>query len=704
MAGMPVRSLTVLLLAGAIAAEDAAVPADPQPVLVVTGKAEASDYVPAVSSTATRTESDPGRLPVSVGVVPAQVLADQDARTVYEGIRNVSGVVQNRGVAFNSASDGAIIRGFRNTSMYWNGFLVEAAGAFNPQTIERLEVLKGPASMLYGVVEPGGLVNVVSKQPTAEQSTTVEQSVGSFDRVVTNVDTSGAIGTDGSAYRLVAGGLSSESFRDYVEEKRYWAAPSVAFRLGERTAVTAEVLYSKQQKTLDEGVSFDRSGNPVAPISTFLGEPGLPGRTQTDLFASARIVHQLTETLKIRSGFLYHSWDVDLNAIRRSVNQATVAGNVNRLYDRSTFDDTSYQWTSDLLAKVQAGPTSHELMLGVDARWQKELIDLHRAAAAAVNITNPVYYQALPATPYQPANDTRRRWISGYLHDNAALLPDGSLRALAGVRYDRVISESIAQSNGAISGRDDNAWTSRVGAMWFPIVDVGVYANVAQSFVPTGAATQTFDGVLLDPEIGLQYEVGLKATALDRKLQGTLAVYRLTKDNVPVNDPYHSGFSVNGGKQRSEGIELDTTANLPLGLDLIGSLTLTRTEIVESTSLPEGEPLENVPDRCGSLWLMYTIPAGALRDLSFGAGVFAESSKLGYNALTDVPNAFKLPGYARFDASAAYRFKLAQGQLISTRISLLNAFDTTYYESSFASTRVFPGDPRTITLTVSATF
>lgn len=712
------RPLAMMALTGLLVAEeggpqvrsgaDAAADVSAQSVLVVIGRADEANYIPVSAVSATRTDGDPIRLPVSIGVVDSQVMTDQGARSVYEGIRNVSGVVQNRGIAFNSASDGAIIRGFRNTTMYFNGFLVEATGAFNPQTIERLEVLKGPAAMLYGMVEPGGLINVVSKQPSSQQSTTVEQSVGSFNRVVTNVDTTGPISSDGSsAYRLVGGGLSSDSFRDYVEEQRYWAAPSVAFRLGEKTQALTEALYSKQQKTLDEGVSFDRAGNAVAPISTFLGEPGLPGRTQTDLYASARIEHQVADDVKVRSGFLYHSWQVDMNGVRRSVTQATVAGTIaTRLYDRSQFNDTSYQWTNDVVAKVHAGPTTHELLLGIDARWQKEVIDLTRGnlTTPPISITDPVYNLALPATPHTPNNDTHRKWVSGYIQDNASLLPDDSLRLLAGGRFDRVISDSVSQATGDVSGRDDNAWTGRAGLMWFPIHPIGIYANVATSFAPTNATSRTVGGELLDPERGIQYEAGLKMSALDKALEGTVAIYELTKENVAMADPSNPGFNINGGKQRSKGLELDLTANLPIGLSLIGNMAWIQSEILESDALPVGSSLENVPDRSGSIWGMYTIPQGALRDLSFGCGVFAESDKNGYNALTNTPNTFTLPGYARIDAAMAYKFKLAHGQLISARLNVLNVFDTTYYESSYASTRVFPGDPRTATLTLGATF
>jgi iron complex outermembrane receptor protein len=240
--------------------------------------------------------------------------------------------------------------------------------------------------------------------------------------------------------------------------------------------------------------------------------------------------------------------------------------------------------------------------------------------------------------------------------------------------------------------------------MWFPIRAIGIYTNAATSFVPTNTTSRTVDGELLDPERGVQYEAGLKMSALDKALEGSVAVYQLTKDHVAMADPNNPGFNINGGKQRSKGIELDMTANLPFGLSLIGNMAWTQTEILESDALPVGERLENVPSRSGSIWGMYTIPQGALRDLSFGCGVFAESDKNGYNALANTPNTFVLPGYARVDAAMAYKFKLPHGQLINARLNVLNVFDTTYYESSFASTRVFPGDPRTATLTLGATF
>ena len=642
-------------------------------------------------------------LPFSVQTVPSAVMEDQNAQTVYDALRNVSGVHQNKGISYNSCNDGGIIRGFQTTQMYYNGFLIEAGSAMNLPNLERVEVLKGPASMEYGVVQPGGLINVVTKQPRREFSATLEQSFGSYNDYETVVDVTGPLTKDGTvSYRLNGGNLTTDSFRNYVEENRYWVAPSVTWQPVETVRITFDLSYGERDKTLDEGVAFNSAGKPVAPISTFLGEPGLPGQQQKDLFLGPIAEFKPNENLTLRSALLYHHWDIDLNGVRRSAT-TTAANTVARLYDRSDFSEDELQWMNEVIWKYTAGPTKHEWLAGVDYRDRAQPIDLNRASYTPVNIINPVYGSPLPATSFLGRTESDRTWVGVYLQDQISMLPNDCLKLLVGGRFDDVDSSDYSSTaTPQTLTRNDQATSGRVGLLFQPVKYWGVYSSVSQSFVPTSTGSRTASGALLDPESGVQYEAGFKLKWLDDRVLTTFAVYQLTKENVAIADVNNPGFSINGGKLRSQGFEFDTAGELIKGLQVIANYTYTGTEVLRSDTLPVGVRLANVPLNSGSLWLKYTLQEGPLKNLGIGAGVFTESEKAG-----DDNNTFLLPAYARIDVGLFYRRELPKEcvvKAVNARLNIQNVADTVYYESSFANSRVFPGQPLTIVGTIGLEF
>ncbi len=641
-------------------------------------------------------------LPFSVQMVPSQVIQDQGDIQAQDALRNVSGFHQNKGASFNSANDGGVIRGFQTTQMYYNGFLVEGMSSINLPQLERLEVLKGPASMEFGVVQPGGLINMVTRQPSAESRTQFEQSFGSYDSYRGHVDSTGALNSDKTLlYRINGGYIDQNSFRDYVSEKRYWLAPSISWKPTSKVSITLDTSFMKKEKTLDEGVAFSAAGRPVGPISTFLGEPDLPGQTQRDAFAGLTAEWRPSESLTLRSSFMYHHWDIDMNTVRRSATTSG-AGTVARLYDNSDFSENSWQWMNMGIVKFNLGPTRHKLMAGYDYRDRKQTVRLIRANYTAVNIFNPVYGGALPATPDLNRQDSRRIWSGVYLQDEISMLSKDQLKLLVGGRMDYVHSTDYSRTGTPQTlQRIDRSYTGRVGLLYQPVHALGIYSSLSSSFIPSATSSRNVSGGLLDPETGMQYEAGLKWRSPAERLIATLAVYELTRDNVAIADPANPGFSLNGGLLRSRGIEFDVAGQLTSSLQIIGNYTHTDTRVLKSDTLPVGARFMNVPGDSGSLWLKYTQQEGVLSGFGFGFGIFAASDKSGDNNDT-----FKLPGYTRFDAALFYRRELSSGPLsaIYGRVNFINLFDRKYYESSFANSRVFPGQPFTVYATLGFEF
>lgn len=658
-------------------------------------------YLVDESNTATHTDTSLFDLPLSLQVVPEQVMQDQAAKDVYEALRNVSGVHQNRGIAYNSTDDGGIIRGFQNTQMYYNGFLIEASSAFNVPNLSRVEVLKGPSSMLYGVVQPGGIINVVTKTPQPTQDAYIQQWFGSYDSYRSTLDVTGPISDDGTLlYRLNGGYYNEGSFRDYVEEERFWAAPSLTFRPTDQTTITVDMSYGERKRTLDEGVSFGPNGKPVGSIERFLGEPGLPGQQQEDFFVGARLEHEISDALTLRTGMLYHHWKINLDGVRRSSTTISPTGDVNRLYDNSDFTEDSFQWNGELLWKFDLGPTKHQLLTGVDVRHRNQAIDLERAGYTTVNIYNPQYGDPFPATPLLLRLEFDRTWAGVYMQDQISMLEDDRLKLLLGGRYDWVETTDVnTAGTPKETDRSDSVFTGRAGLLYELTDSMGAYGSVSQSFVPSSTSSRTVSGDLLDPEEGLQYETGLKFRFFEDRVLTTVAVYELTKDNVAVADPTNPSFSINGGEQRSRGVEFDFSGDLGGGWSVIGNYTYTDTEVLSSDSLPVGGRFPNVPLHSGSIWMRYTLLNGDFKGLGFGAGVFTASERSGDNN-----SSFQIGGYERVDLGIFYDGQLPTGQPFHAQLNVKNVFDTEYYESSFGLTRVFPGDPLTVVFTVGMHF
>jgi len=641
-------------------------------------------------------------LPLSVQMVTSQVMQDQGDIQAQDALRNVSGFHQNKGASFNSANDGGVIRGFQTTQMYYNGFLVEGMSSVNLPQLERLEILKGPASMEFGVVQPGGLINMVTRQPSGESRTQVEQSIGSYDSYRGHVDSTGALNADKTLlYRLNSGYIDQNSFRDYVFEKRYWLAPSITWKPSSKVSITLDTSFMQKQKTLDEGVAFSAAGKPVSQISKFLGEPDLSGQTQRDAFAGLTAEWRPSENLTLRSAFMYHHWDIDMNAIRRSANTSG-AGTVARLYDNSDFSENSWQWMNMGILKFDLGPTRHKLMAGYDYRDRKQTVRLNRANYTAVNILNPVYGGVLPNTTDLNWQDARRIWSGLYLQDEISMFSKDQLKILVGGRMDYVHSIDYSRTGSPQTlQRIDRAYTGRAGLLYQPVHALGIYSSVSSSFIPSSTSSRNVSGSLLDPETGMQYEAGIKWRSPAERVMASAAIYELTRDNVAIADPANPGFSINGGLLRSRGVEFDVSGQLTSSLQVIGNYTHTDTRVLRSDTLPVGARFMNVPRNSGSLWLKHTQQGGWLRGFGIGFGIFAASNKSGDNNDT-----FKLPGYTRFDAALFYRREMTSGPLsaVYARVNFINLFDRKYYESSFGNSRVFPGQPFTVYATLGFEF
>jgi iron complex outermembrane receptor protein len=390
--------------------------------LVVTG--EQDTYRVPEASAATRTDTPIRDIPQSIQVIPRQVLKDQQVIRLTDAIRNVSGVIE--GDSFGGTVDNFNIRGFDFTSNFRDGFKDSGDNLRELANIEQIEVLKGPASVLYGNAEPGGIINLVTKKPLATPYYSGEFSVGNFSYYRSAIDLSGPLDADKSLlYRLNTAYENTGSFRDFVSGERFFFGPVFDLKLGDNTNLLFDVSYLKDERTMDQGIVA--IGREVAniPNSRFLGEPGDIRRVE-EVNVGYRLEHRFSENLTLRNAFRYTSNDTfDYRAQPLVVDEETGELSRNFRSNKDYFDRYSLQ--TDLIGKFTTGSIQHTLLFGLDVARENRDGSQRRLPGGltpSINIFNPVY-NVIPRPALSELNAARNgksttETLGIYLQDQIA--------------------------------------------------------------------------------------------------------------------------------------------------------------------------------------------------------------------------------------------------------------------------------------------
>jgi iron complex outermembrane recepter protein len=658
--------------------------------IVVTGEREVEGYNAPDASTATKMDTPLRDIPQSIQVIPRQVIEDQQVTEISDALRNVSGVTPRVDYGFSYTYN---IRGFSDSRTLRNGFRIEAP-TIAPSGIERVEVLKGPASVLYGQVEPGGIINFVTKKPLSNPYYAAEFTAGSYDFYEPSIDFSGPLTADGKLlYRLNASYQNFGSFIDFVDGEILSIAPVISYKIGDATTLTLEYEYLYSDRTYNDGLPID----PVTfelPISRYLGEPGdRIDETTNNLILS--FDHRFDDNISLRTAFGASFSEGEDVACRVSEYDPETQ-EVSRfcVTDGSEYDDV-YSWQTDLVAKFNTGSVQHQLLLGLELSQRNNGYENFEASGANINVFDPVYGEPIPPSDYSFKDDFTSNAVGLYLQNQIALLPN--LKLLIGGRFDFINFESEGYEQTVGEERiersndfDDNAFSPRVGLVYQPIEPISLYASYSRSFVPNN--TTTASGELVEPTRGTQYEAGIKAEL--GNLSATLAAYEITKTNILTTDPDNPDFSIGVGEVKSRGIEFDLGGEILPGWNLVASAFINDAFVTEDNNLPVDDVLTNAPAEGASLWTTYEIQHGNLQGLGFGVGVFYVGDRE-----AELPNELVLPSYVRADASIFYKRD-------NWRVGLnfKNLFDTKYYESSQNTALIYPGAPFTVLGTVAVEF
>jgi iron complex outermembrane receptor protein len=696
-----------VLITLAQAATTARSDASPVALPTIDVNATQQGYAVPYSSSGTKTNTPIFQTPVSIQVVPAEVIEDQKAFRVQDALENVSGV-QPRG-SLGGFRERYIIRGFSNGSnFYRNGLRVSSSGFtsnFETADIDRIEVIKGGGSVLYGRGEPSGSVIFWTKMARNIPSYSVEQNFGSFGYYRTNWDLGAPVASDGSlAYRFSGAYTNSQSFRDFGQSQGFLLYPTLMWRPTADTTINAGVEVAYQTFYADFGIPAVGKLPAPIPISRSLQDPNDPLDHQHVINLDFSLTHRFNETWSLTNRFLAsyrHEDDLNIGPAALLNNQT-----LTRLIGYQSFNQTSYATNLDLVGNFNTWDIKHKVLIGFD--YFNDYVDYITGrhggpttpSGFPIDIFNPIYgVDRSLFTPSYPArflDQNGEAWSGIYFQDQMTLWD--RLHIMGGGRQDWIASNGTNNDYfGASSSKSsESAFSPRVGALYELLPWLAVYGNWSQTFGANNGLDA--NGKVLAPETGQQYEVGLKGQSLDGRVQSTLAFYNITKQNVLTRDlrfPDANIFALIG-EVRSRGIELDIDGRIMEGLDAVVAFAYTDARILVDGSGNEGHRVQGVPATSGRLWLKYEFPKDSfLNGFAIGGGPYLVSNRAGDNA-----NTFTLPGFARLDLMASYRTNI-WNYPVTAQLNVKNAFNQRYFDSadtSNASPRVSitPGQPLTI--------
>lgn len=687
-----------------------------EPFVVLGRSADA--YVSDQPTAASRLDLEILDTPKAVQVVPRAVIDDQQAIVPGEITRNVSGV-QQWATAFGS-DEAFIIRGFLQQNAYKDGIRGVPLDGFGDQpastdvaNLERVEVIKGPASILFGRVEPGGIVNYVTKRPRTTEAYSIRQRFGSYDFYRTEADATGPIGDGDVAYRAIGAYQRSGGFVDFTSGERAFFSGGLLWQPDADTEVRFRLDYLHDDQLPGVGLPIvDGAFLPGVPYDRFLGEPTVNRRRSDVLETFVEADHRVSDALQLTLRAAYqpswvHTADLEIGTYLNPLYWDPETMTLGRtLYDGrfDTYNATVQGWAitsyglGDLAADADGTwswlhDVSGQLVAGLE--WETRNAQGERLIADASRIDpfHPVYtgWVIDPIRQTTETSDYDIEEVSLAL-ENKLGWRDDRVVLLAGVRvgYSELRSTWIYRPilyPDLKGSAYDTPVIPFVGLLGRPLPSLSVYGSYSESFQPTRIPRETKSGDPLEPETGQQWEGGVKYEALDGRLLATASGFRITKQNVVSPDPFNPGFPKNIGEQESKGAELDVAGTILPGWRLIASYAYVDARITDDPSGDTtGNRLFGVPQNSGSVWTTYVFESGTLAGLAGGIGVFVTG-----DVANDDANSLELPSWTQLDGMLAYTRGPFQVQL-----NLKNMTDQKAFLAQGNVYRAVPVPPLTV--------
>ncbi|WP_238122000.1 MULTISPECIES: TonB-dependent siderophore receptor [unclassified Xanthobacter] len=647
-------------------------------------------FVATRTDVGTKTNTPLIETPQSVSVVTRDQVETQGAQNVVEALRYTPGVIAEvRGSA--TRYDMPYIRGFGSPTdpiLFLDGLRLSRGSGYaipqiDPYLLERIEVLKGPSSMLYGASTPGGFVNMVSKRPTEETIREIVVGIGSFDYYKTAFDLGGAADPEGKLlYRLAGVAYTGNTQVDFTEEQRVSIAPSLAWRPNDDTTLVVLANYQRDPEGGYYGVlptvgTVSPNPNGQIPRNFFEGDPNFSEFDREQASIGYEFAHRFNDTWSFQQNLRYTHLGVSTESLS-TASLATNLSTINRyaLATDETLDGLALD--NRLEAQFATGPIAHKMIFGLDYQYMDWSQVQNYGAAASINYLHPVYGLARPTNLYTLSDQNQTISQTGlYAQDQLRL---GNWLLTAGGRYDWVDISTTSHLTGTVTDQNDSAFSGRVGLTYLWENGVAPYATFSTSFLPVAGTSST--GEAFQPTTGEQYELGIKYQPAGYNAMFTAAVFEITQQNVTTYASPTLRYQT--GEVRSRGLELEAKASLSEELNVVASLTLLDATITRSLSADLGQSPVAVPDVMASLWADYTLRDGPLQGFGIGGGVrYVGSSVGGYVPAVTNPSAvpFEVPAYTLVDAMMKYDLKGLSPRFTGAelQVNASNIFDATYY-------------------------
>lgn len=708
----PLAAAVLAALAHPVFAQTSASVAPPQALGEVTIRSSADDdaYSPATSSTATKGSAPLRDVPQAVNVVPGQLLRDQGARSMEDALRNVPGVAMSHG---DGQRDQVVIRGFTAIAdQFVDGVRDDALYFRDLANIERVEVLKGPAAVLYGRGSSGGLINRVTKKPKfGETSGEATLGLGSFDYRRATADVNLGI-NDAAAFRLNMAAEDSGSYRDQQFVKRYNFAPSLALKLAAQTDLLLQYTNARDKRLTDFGIPA-LNGRPVdVPASTYYGSRNAAqDDTTTSNIQSfaATLNHRFNDDWSVRNVTRAYDYALDRYNTLPGGTTNPVDMTVGRTRSFILRDESGIFNQTDVTWRNQLGGLRQEWLMGVELGSQKKRSESVSGGADRVSILNPagVAAPAIPAASYAAdsaiPSHTTQDTAALYWQNQITLAPQW--KALVGARYDVFKQQTEFDRKLSALSRTDSKLSPRAGLVWQPGDTVSYYVSYSKSFQPSGEAfALAASNTANEPEITQNKEIGVKLDLLDGRLNVTGALFNLERTNIKNTDPTNPARQINVGTQRTNGFELTANGRLPGRWDVsagyayldgrmtkslatTGSLQLPTAAIAAQGKVPALTPRNSA-----FLW--------AMKDLGHGLRLGGGMSYVGAR-FTSLTNLVTLPAYTTVDAALQYTLGAWD-----VDVNVKNLANRKYYVSAHGSNDnlILPGSPRSVQVTLRRHF
>ncbi len=653
------RRATLIVTAGTALAAVLAAPALPQPysqtsatvsqVVVTAGKTPDIGYFAPNSRAGSKTDTPVLEVPQSISTLTRTQLDDRDAQTLIQAVGYVPGVTA-QAFGYDPRFDSFYIRGFdvTYTGIYMDGLRL-GGGSFavprlEPYGVEDISVLRGPASGLYGLGSPGGIVDATSKRPTADPFGEAQLQIGSYDRYQGNLDLGGPVaGMDTLDYRLTGLIRQADTWQPGAKDNRTFIAPALTWRPDQNTSLTVMGEYLSSRTTSNPSYYNTPDGKLT---SLYSNDPAYGNQDQQQFRLGYDLEHRFSDAFSVRQNFrIYHveadSKYTEIDAVDPVAE--TAQRSTGRVHDKLTTATLDNQAE----AHFSLGPVTNTLLFGVD--YQHYFLDdrIGYGTAPDLNLATLNYgAQAIPdITDYSSISRQLQDEVGVYAQEQAKL--GGFLLTLNG-RESQVWTDThdlIAQTT---TDQHDSAFTGRVGLTYVFKFGLAPYANYSTDFSPQIGTDAS--GAAFKPTTGKQEEVGVKYQMPKLPVLLTAAAFEITQTNVLRTDPNNMAFQAATGEVRSRGVELEATASPRPGVNLTASYTHQEVTIVQGDSDTTGNRFSGIPGDSFSAFAKYTFrPTQPLAGLGLGLGVRYVGSSFG-----DDQNTFRNDGVTFLDGALDY--------------------------------------------------